>query len=103
MDDFEDLRDDDFGFDDDFASDLPEDDAFDESDQFDQLRETSARSETLYNEMDDDTFDEGGSSGGGFSLSDFSPGQKLILAVLVVLNVLMLGFGLLVILGVIGG
>lgn len=103
MDDFEDLRDDDFGFDDDFSSDLPEDAALDEPDQFDQLRETSARSETLYNEMDDDALVEGGSSGSGFSLSNFSPGQRLVLAVLVVLNVLMLGFGLLVVLGVIGG
>ena len=103
MDDFDDLRDDDFGFDDDFASDLPADTAVEEPDQFDQLRETSARSETLYNDMDDDAFNESSDGGGGFSLSNFSPGQKLVLAILVVLNVLMIGFGLLVILGVVGG
>lgn len=102
MEDFDDLRDDDFGFDDDFAADLPTE-SFDEVDQFDQLRETSARSETLYNEMDDDVFNESNDGSNGFSLSNFSPGQKLVLAILVVLNVLMIGFGLLVITGIIGG
>lgn len=106
MDDFSDLRDDDFGFgDDDFSSDFSATDdspqAFDEPDEFDQLRQTSARSETMYNDLDDE-FDEG-SGGSGFSLGQFSPGQKLILAILVVLNVLMIGFGLMVVLGVVGG
>ena len=102
-DDFGNLQDDDFSFDEtDFSSDLP-DQTEDESDQFDQLRETSARSETLYDEMDDDAFGESSSEGSGFSLSNFSSGQKLVLAVLVVLNVLMVGFALLVVLGVVGG
>jgi hypothetical protein len=104
MDDFSDLQDEDFGLDEpDFSSDLPAQ-GFDEPDEFDQLRESSARTETLYNDMDEDTFIEsGGGSGSGFSLSNFSPGQRLALAILVVLNILMIGFGLLVVLGVVGG
>lgn len=100
MDDFDDLRDDDFSFDNkDLSSDMS--DTYGEPDQFDQLRETSARSETLYNDINDDAINESG-GGSGFSLSSFTPGQQLILAVLVVLNVLMIGFGLLVIAGAIG-
>jgi hypothetical protein len=102
MDDFDDLRDDDFSFDNtDFSSDLPADN-YGEPDQFDQLRETSARSETLYNDISDDSINESGGSG-GFSFSSFSSGQKLVLAILVVLNVMMIGFALLVISGAIGG
>lgn len=99
FDDFSDFNDDDYGFD---STTLDEPTPLDETDEFDQLRRTSARSETMFNDLSEDDFiEERDSSGGGFSMSNFSPGQRLILAVLVILDILIVGFGLLVILGVI--
>jgi len=70
-----------------------------EEDEFDRLRRKSARSET----MDDDlAFDEelpASSSDSGFSLSNFSSTQRLVLAILVLLDILAIGFALLVITG----
>jgi hypothetical protein len=70
-----------------------------EEDEFDRLRRKSARSET----MDDDlAFDEelpASSSDSGFSLSNFSSMQRLVLAILVLLDILAIGFALLVITG----
>lgn len=109
MDDFSDLTDDDFGFEDnnfasDFSSDLPSSDSLDDTDDFDQLRRSSARSETMYNELSEDDFidERGDSDSDEFSLSSFSPGQRIVLAILVVLNILMIGFGVLVLAGVVG-
>lgn len=70
-------------------------------DPFDQLRRKSARSGAMHDEMaEDDEFFESSSSL-SFSLSNFTPTQRLILAVLILLDVLAVGFGLLVITGVI--
>lgn len=71
-------------------------------DEFDQLRRKSARGETFDDELAEEeafAMDEGGT---GFSLSNFSSGQRLILAVLVLLDILMIGFGILVVTGRVG-
>lgn len=56
-----------------------------------QLRRISARTSSSQEEMDD--------SGSGYSWRGFSPAQRLILAILVLLNILVIGFGVLVISG----
>ncbi|MCP4357795.1 MAG: hypothetical protein GY796_07260 [Chloroflexi bacterium] len=100
MDDFSDLRDDDFDLDNPDFSSAPD---FGEQDEFDQLRDQSARSETFFDDLaTDDELNES-SSGSSFSMSNFSSGQRLILALLVVLNIFMIGFGFLVLLGIFGG
>jgi hypothetical protein len=99
MDDFDDLRDDDFGFDEEYSSASSSDES---SDEFDQLRRSSARSETMYNELADDkpTTSTGGS---GFSMKNFSSGQRLVLALLVVLDIIVIGIALVVLWGIISG
>ncbi len=99
MNDFDDLRDDDFGFDDDFSS--PADTA-ESSDEFDQLRRSTARSETMFNDLNDES-QAGASSGSGFSMSNFTGGQRLVLALLVVLDIIVIGIGLVVLWGIISG
>ena len=112
MEDFDIFQDDDFSedaevFDDDQSSGL--DDGFD----LDNLRRQSARSGSAFDDMDttavveeDDAFDdfeadEGNDSrsGGRFSLSNFTPGQRLILALLFVLDILAIFFGIMVVTG----
>ena len=105
MDDFDDLHDDDFDFDDDFSSssDLSESTELSEStDEFDQLRRSSARSETMFNDLDDERPESSGGSS-GFSMSNFSPGQRLVLALLVVLDMIVIGICLVVVWGIVGG
>ncbi|HID51835.1 MAG TPA: hypothetical protein EYP41_07360 [Anaerolineae bacterium] len=90
--------------DDDLTAVPPTDDsAFD--DPFDQLRDKTVRGETVDNNLaaDEDNIavGENTSSGGGFSLDQFSPGQRLVLAILVILNIIVIGFGLLVVLKII--
>ncbi len=102
MDDFDNLRDD-FDFSD---SDFNSSPSLDDSpDEFDQLRRSSARSETMFNELTEDGIRTSSSSSrsSGFSMSNFTPGQRVILAALVVLNLLVISIGLMVVLGVIGG
>ncbi|MBE7532256.1 MAG: hypothetical protein HND44_21520 [Chloroflexi bacterium] len=99
MDDFDDLSDEDYGFDNDFSS---ASDADHNSDQFDQLRRSSARSETMFNELDDENRPTS-SSGSGFSLSNFSAGQRLVLALLVVLDIIVIGILFVVLWGIISG
>lgn len=72
-------------------------------DEFDQLRHHSARSGSTFDEMEtepepeEDPFAENGRS--RFSLGNFTSTQRLILALLVVLDILAIGFGVLVVLG----
>lgn len=99
-DDFLDPTDSDFAASD-FAAEAP---AIPEEidDEFDQLRRKSARGETFDDELaEEDAFslDEGDA---GFSMSNFSSGQRLVLAVLVLLDILMIGFGILVVTGRVG-
>ena len=85
------------------ADDLPAVD--DIEDEFDQLRRKTARGESLDDDLDsDDAFFSEESSGGsgGFAWRDFTPGQRLTLALLVLLNIIMGTTGLLVITGNLG-
>lgn len=105
MDDFDIFQDDDFSedatvFDDNQSS------GFDDDLDLDQLRRQSARSGSAYDDMemggtDDGGFDDFESDSGGsrFSLGNFTPGQRLLLAVLVLLDILAILFGVLVVTG----
>ena len=80
----------------------------DEMDEFDQLRRRSVRTGSAFDELE---ADEGSprerpsatgsyaASSASFSMSNFSPGQRMILALLVLLDILAVGFGALVLLG----
>jgi hypothetical protein len=89
-------------FDDEPEEDLPdwigdvapdEADAFaDEEDNFDQLRRKSARTGSIYDDMDDDNSE-------GLSLNHLSPSQRVILAGLLFLDVIVIIVGVLLISG----
>jgi hypothetical protein len=90
-------------FDDEPGDDLPdwiegtspdEADLFDDADEFDHLRAKSARSGSTYDEMD---MDDG--SNEGLSLSHLTPPQRVILAVLLLLDVAVIVVGVLLITG----
>ncbi|MBK8905629.1 MAG: hypothetical protein IPM53_30890 [Anaerolineaceae bacterium] len=108
-DDFASFRQDLFGEDDGPASaapmmeDLP---PLDEDDEFEQLRRKSTRGGSLDDDLaSEDTFfseERSGRSGGGFAWSNFTPGQRLTLALLVLLNIVMGAIGLMVITGNLG-
>ncbi len=91
-------EDDDFLFDDDEPEGEGTEWVSNLDDDFDRLREASARSTDLYDDME-----IGAAAGGGIGgfLSRLSPGQRLIIAVLFLLDVLVFGCGLLVVTGVI--
>ncbi|MBK7895864.1 MAG: hypothetical protein WAS33_08540 [Candidatus Promineifilaceae bacterium] len=85
------------------ADDLPPIDDLD--DEFDQLRRKSTRGESLDDDLAEDAIfsEEPSRSGGsGFAWRNFTPGQRLILALLVLLNILMGAIGLMVITGNLG-
>ena len=71
----------------------------DDDDEFEQLRQKSARSGSMYDDMEADG--AGQSSGSSFSWSSFSSGQRLVLALLIVLDIVAIGFGVLVVTGVV--
>jgi len=120
MTDFRDNLDDDFddNIDDDFSAlreDLFSDEAGDSlledmpavddiDDEFDQLRRKTARGESLDDDLDNDDafFSEESSSGSGFAWRNFTPSQRLTLALLVLLNIVMGTIGLLVVTGRLG-
>lgn len=103
------MADDFSSFDDDSFDDTPDwlmdeddtpSDGGSEDDQFEQLRQKSARSGSMYDEMETDG--EGQSSGSSsFSWSSFSSGQRVVLALLIVLDILAIGFGVLVVAGLV--
>lgn len=70
-----------------------------EDDQFDMLRQKTVRSGSTFDDMDTSVDDEFGSS--GFSLSSLETSQKLILLSLLMLDIVAVGFGFLVLLGLI--
>ncbi len=71
-----------------------------DDDQFEQLRRQSARSGSMYDDMESDG--DGESSGGSaFSWGSFSSGQRLVLAFLIVLDILAIGFGVMVLVGIV--
>ena len=63
-------------------------------DELDSLREKSTRASSVYDDLEGDEQPE--SSGGGF-LSQYTAGQKLILALLLLIDVVALAFVILVI------
>lgn len=85
---------------DDFGSESETDDsaASGDFDEFEELRQRSARASTAYEDM---SLEEGSKKGGALSLSQFTPGQRLVLAILVLLNVIVGGIAILAFLGVI--
>ena len=97
---FDDIENEDFEDLDDSSFEAVESDADSFDDEFDQLRRKSARTGSTYDDMDMSADDEFGSdSGSGFSLSNFTTSQKLILLALLMLDIVAVGFGVLVLLG----
>lgn len=72
----------------------------DDVDEFERLRQQSARASASSDDLTYEVSDSGGST--PFSLSQFSPTQRLILAILVFLNVVVGAVALLAMVGVIG-
>ena len=71
-----------------FGDELEE--AEEESDEFDRLRQKSARAGSAFDEIaEEDAFSEDSDS--SFSLDNLTPSQRTILAVLVLLNVIVIG------------
>lgn len=105
-DDFSAFRDDLFGEEagSSLGDDLPPIDDID--DEFEQLRRKSTRGESLDDDLTEDAFfseeQASSSSGSGFAWRNFTPGQRLILALLVFLNIVMGVIGLLVVTGNLG-
>ncbi len=68
-----------------------------DDDEFDMLRQKTVRTESTYSGMDtaDDEFD----GGSGFSLNNFNTSQKLILLALLMLDIVAVGFGIMVVMG----
>lgn len=74
------------------GSDLVETAVADE-DEFDQLRRKSARSGDLDDEMVTEAESaETRRSGGAFAWSNFTPGQRLVLAFLIILDIIAIAF-----------
>lgn len=69
-----------------------------DADDFDRLRQQSARASSSY---DDLTLEEDSRSSGGFALNQFTPSQRLILAILVLLNVVVGAIALFAMIGII--
>lgn len=71
-----------------------------DEDEFEQLRQKTTRTGSMYDEMETDS---SGQSGGGssFAWSNFSSGQRLVLALLIVVDILAIGFGVMVIAGIV--
>ena len=108
-DDFASFRQDLFGDDEGPASaaprmeDLP---PLDDDDEFDQLRRKSTRGGSLDDDLasEETLFSEerSGRSRGGFAWGSFTPGQRLVLALLVLLNIVIGAIGVMVITGNLG-
>lgn len=71
-------------------------------DEFDQLRRKSARTGSMQDEMETSGAPEAAArTESSFSWSSFTPGQRLVLALLVVLDIIAIAFGVMVVTGVI--
>ena len=71
---------------------------FNFEEEFERLREKSARTSVVYDDLDVDA-DEDVSEGGFFS--QITPRQRLVLALLALLDVIVIAIGVLVVLGII--
>ena len=67
-------------------------------DEFEELRKKSVRTSAVYEELEEE---ESSSSGFGQILGSFSPAQRLVLALLLLLNICAVGFAFLLIAGVV--
>ena len=76
-----------------------EDEEFDFEDEFDRLREKTARTSAVYDEMEYEEL-EAEETRGGF-IGQFSPQQRLILALLLLLDIVAIVVGTLVVFNVI--
>ena len=74
------------------------DDSFDFEDEFDRLREKTTRTSAVYDDMEFEELEEEG--GEGF-FAQISPQQRLILALLLLLDIVVIAIGALVVVGVI--
>lgn len=89
-------------YDDDNERSFDSSSAFEDDLDFDQMRQQSERSESIYGDMEtmDEGADAGARGGSRFSLGNFTPGQRLILVLLVLLDIVAIGFGVLVVMGI---
>lgn len=102
--------DDDFNFDDDPIEEVGQDDTTvsqqaDDDGFEDMFRQRAARTETSFDEMEadaDDYFEPETSSSGGFSLGSFTALQRLIIIALILLDILAIGYGVLILTGNVG-
>lgn len=84
-----------------------EDPNADEMDEFDQLRRRNVRTGSAFDDLEAE--DSGrqtavtspSATSSSFALGNFSPGQRLVLALLVLLDILAVGFGVMIVAGVI--
>lgn len=100
------FNDDDFNIDESYDAneldDLSEESVGQETNFEEMFRESATRSETAYEDMgyeNEEFLDEETGSSGGFSISNFTPFQILILVLLVILDFAAIGFGILVLMG----
>ena len=70
-------------------------------DEFDQLRRKSARTGSMQDEMETTGTATTTRSGGSFAWSSFTPGQRLLLALLVILDIVAIAFGVMVVVGIV--
>ncbi len=96
MADFFNVDDDDFVEEDTPAFETPGQAEPDFDDTLDQLRDKSARTSASHDAMDMSVDDEFSGGGSGFALSNFTTAQKLILLALLLLDIVAIGFGILV-------
>lgn len=75
-----------------------EDESFDFEDEFDRLRQKTARTSSVYDEMELEELEEEQSEG---FFSQISPQQRFVLALLLLLDILAIALGVLVITGVV--
>ncbi len=75
-----------------------------DDDQFDQLRRKSARNESLYDEMETVPVTQSAAparSGSSFAWSSFTPGQRLLLALLVLVDIVVILVLVLILTGIV--
>lgn len=77
-----------------------EDEGVDFEDEFDRLREKTARTSAVYDDMEFEDLEEEVVEERGF-FGQFSPAQRFILALLLLLDILAIGLGVLVVFNVI--
>lgn len=83
-----------------FDFDEEQDDAVNFEDEFDRLREKTARTSAVYDDMEFEDLEEEVVVERGF-FGQFSPAQRFILALLLLLDILAIGLGVLVVFNIV--